>query len=133
MKDAGGHGSDPRGTAHQVGVSQVGRAPLDRDGNPLVDMNGTPMEPNSDGTLTLYHRTTPEAAGIIQRTGAFKSRENTNETFFSNRQTGQSEGYGNAVVAVRVPARQVRINDAFRNGEVHVAVSNRLLSRKNLI
>lgn len=98
----------------------------------IVDQSGEPLAVNPDGTVTLYHRTTAENAARIAATGRFLSKENTNETFFSNKPDGQAEGYGDAVVAVRVPARQVRINDAFPH-EIHVAVSNRVLSKRNLV
>lgn len=97
----------------------------------IVDQAGVPIAVNDDGTVTIYHRTTKEAAQQIRDTGRFKSLENTDETFFSNAPTGQAEGYGDAVVAVRVPAQWVRINDAFPH-EIHVAVSNRKLSKENI-
>jgi|TARA_Y100000310_G_scaffold282401_1_gene303573 hypothetical protein len=98
----------------------------------IASMDGKPIEVNQDGTVTLYHRTTPEAAQQMRETGKFISKENTNETFFSNRIEGQAEGYGDAVVEVRVPAQQIRLEDAFRNGEIHVAVSNDNISRANM-
>lgn len=110
-----------------------GEIALDIDGNKLVDMDGVPMSRNSDGTITLYHRTTPKNAERIKKTGVFTSKENTNETFFSNKLEGQGEGYGDAVIAVKVRPSDVRINDAFHNGEIHVAVSNKKLSKKNII
>jgi hypothetical protein len=45
---------------------------------------------------------------------------------------GQAEAYGGTVVTAKVPPTHVRLNDAFRDGEVHVAVSNKLLSKRNL-
>ncbi len=98
----------------------------------IVSMDGKPIDVNQDGTVTLYHRTTPEAAQRMRESGEFVSRENTNETFFSNKKEGQAEGYGDAIVEVRVPAQQVRINDAFRDGEIHVAVSNDDIGRANM-
>lgn len=75
-----------------------------------------------EGTITLYHRTSPEAADQIMRSLRFKSLENTGEAFFSSRMEGQSEGYGDAVIAVDAPVDQVRLDDEFPSGEVHVAV-----------
>jgi len=109
-----------------------GDAPLDKDGNALVDMDNKPAKANDDGTLTLYHRTTPEAAAEIQRTGKFKSLENTDETFFSTQRDGPNSAYGAAVVVANVHPSKTRINDAFHGGEIHVAVENRHLSKASI-
>lgn len=106
--------------------------PLDIEGNELVDLDGTPVNLNSDGTITLFHRTTPEAAAEIQRTGKFRSLENTNEIFFSTKPSGQAEGYGESVVAVRVRPADVRLDDAFHDGEIHVAVNTDKLGKANI-
>ncbi len=110
-----------------------GKIPIDADKNELIDMDGIPMDVNPDGTITLYHRTSPEKAEQVRKTGIFLSLENTNETFFSNKLEGQAEGYGDAVITVRVKPSDVRLNDAFHNGEIHVAVSNKRLSKRNLL
>ena len=73
---------------------------------PLEDMDRHPVQTDSDGMVTLYHRTTPEAAAAIMRSGQFSSRENTDETFFSNQRNGPNSNYGNTVVAVRVRPEQ---------------------------
>ena len=87
----------------------------------LTDLKGNTPKLNDDGTITLYHRTTPEAAAEIRRTGKFVSKENTDEVFFSSKPTGQAEGYGSEVVEVRVDPANVRLDDAF-DDEIHVAV-----------
>jgi len=96
-------------------------APLDQGGSPLQDLNGVPVPVNEDGTITLYHRTTPETAQRIRETGRFVSAENTNEAFFSTRAAGYAEGYGDATVEVRADPSDVRLDDAFQDGEIHVA------------
>lgn len=101
----------------------------DRDGSPLEDLTGQPVPRNEDGTVTLYHRTTLEAANRIRETGRFVSAENTDEVFLSTTREGNAEGYGDAVVEVKVDPSIVRLDDAFQNGEVHVAVKSRDLSR----
>tara|TARA_Y100001963_G_scaffold30222_1_gene41332 strand:- start:6766 stop:9702 length:2937 start_codon:yes stop_codon:yes gene_type:complete len=88
----------------------------------LADLGGSTPKLNPDGTITLYHRTTPEAANEIRRTGRFISRENTREVFFSNQPQGQGSGYGTEIVEVRVNPKDVRLDDAFDN-EIHVAVN----------
>ena len=87
----------------------------------LTDLKGNTPKLNDDGTITLYHRTTPEAAAEIRRTGKFVSKENTDEIFLSSKPTGQAEGYGSEVVEVRVDPAKVRLDDAF-DDEIHVAV-----------
>ena len=87
----------------------------------LTDLKGNAPKLNDDGTITLYHRTTPEAAAEIRRTGKFISKENTDEVFLSSKRTGQAEGYGSEVVEVRVDPDKVRLDDAF-DDEIHVAV-----------
>ena len=88
----------------------------------LADLGGSTPKLNPDGTITLYHRTTPEAANEIRRTGRFTPRENTREVFFSNQPQGQGSGYGTEIVEVRVNPKDVRLDDAFDN-EIHVAVN----------
>jgi hypothetical protein len=107
--------------------------PLDRDGNELVDMDDVPIKVNSDGTVTLYHRTTTEKAEDLRKTGKFRSLENTNETFFSNKLEGQAVGYGDAVITVKITPSKTRLDDAFHEGEVTVAVSNKFLSKANIV
>ena len=96
-------------------------------------MNGSALKTNKDGTLNLYHRTSKENADNIKKTGKFLSKENTNETFFSNHSNGYGEDYGDSIVKIKIHPRYTRINDAFRNGEVHVAVHNKYLSKNNII
>jgi lipopolysaccharide biosynthesis protein len=84
--------------------------------------------------LTLYHRTNKENADRIHKTGNFTSKENTNETFFStHRDSEQTKGYGDHVVAVRVHPKHARLDDEFPNGEQHYAVSNRVLTKRHIV
>jgi hypothetical protein len=99
--------------------------------NGLYDLSGNPMAVNTDGTVTLYHRTTPEKAAALKASGKFKSLENTDETFFSSLSDGQAAGYGEALITVRVNPAFVRLDDAF-DDEIHVTVSNKNLSLANL-
>lgn len=116
-----------------VGKPEPEVAATDIDDNELVDMDDVPVEVSSDGTITLYHRTTAEKAESLRKTGRFKSLENTNETFFSNKLEGQAVGYGDAVITVKVKPEKVRLDDAFHDGEITVAVSNKALSKANII
>jgi len=96
-------------------------APVDMNGSELVDLDGTPVPVNTDGTITVYHRTSAENAARIEESGRFVSEENTGEAFFSTRRDGQATGYGDAVVELRLDPSTVRIDDAFHGGEVHLA------------
>lgn len=114
-------------TASRSPRSRVAR---DANGNDLIDLDGVPVPVNPDGTITLYHRTTPAAKAEIERTGSWLSRENTGGVYFSTDPATDSyaAGYGDVLVSARVPARLVHLNDAFHNGEVHVEVSRRALT-----
>ena len=56
---------DQERQAAQTRTQFQGGIPTDVDGNELVDMDGTPIPLNSDGTITLYHRTSKENADYI--------------------------------------------------------------------
>lgn len=72
--------------------------------------------------IDLYHRTSAERAREIERSGRFVSLENTSEVYFSNRRRGQAEGYGVAVVHVRIPESLAELDDEFPDGELHYRV-----------
>lgn len=85
------------------------------------------------GVLDLYHRTTPEAAAVIYSTGRWQSRENTQEVYFSTRRDGQTDGYGDGVVHVRVPVAIAELEDEFPDGEEHYRVRAVLLRPEHLV
>ncbi|MGQ0632474.1 MAG: Fic/DOC family protein [Sporichthyaceae bacterium] len=73
--------------------------------------------------VDLYHRTSVAAAQRIITERSMTSRENTAEAYFSNRrEQGQSDGYGEAVVHVRVPAHLAELDDEFPDGEQHFRI-----------
>ena len=98
----------------------------------IEDLSGNPIEVDKNGMVTLYHRTSKESANQMNKTGKFISKENTDETFFSNKPTGQAEGYGDSIIGIKVPAQDIRIDDAFRD-EIHVAVSNKKIDLHSII
>lgn len=102
------------------------------DDNQIHDLSGHRPKVNRDGSVTLFHRTSEEKAYEIRSSGDFKSLENTDETFFSNKPNGQAAGYGDGLIAVRVPAEKLRVDDAFKD-EIHFAVSNKDLSKESII
>jgi hypothetical protein len=105
--------------------------PLDKDENPLIDMDNRPIATNRDGTVTLYHRTSEAAAKQIKRTGRFTSRESTQEVYFSNIPDGQAASFGDYVVEVKVHPNRTRLTDAM-HGEMYLAVPTRYLSARNI-
>jgi len=82
---------------------------------------------NSDGTATLYHRTNPESAARIIKTGKMIGKEAG--LFFGTRPTGQIEGYGDAVVKVRIPVEKIELNDVFSE-EAHVIYKTTVIGRE---
>lgn len=81
----------------------------------------------------VYHRTSPEAAAQIARTGRFLSKENTDWTYASNKLQGQAESFGTSVVTLKVPKKHLMIQDEFPSGEKYFAVSNKKLSKRNIV
>ncbi|WP_301851093.1 hypothetical protein [Rhodococcus pyridinivorans] len=76
--------------------------------------------------MLLYHRTSKLAADEIIANRSWRSRENTQEVYFSSIPDGQTEGYGAVVVCVDVPESVAELEDEFPDGEQHfrVAVSD---------
>ena len=89
---------------------------------PLYDFgNGDPIPVNSDGTITLYHRTNADP-DQIKNSGGFISKENTDEIFVSTKRDGQGEGYGENVVELKVKQDDLEMDDMF-DDEAHFRVS----------
>jgi hypothetical protein len=110
--------------AAEDAIVRFQRVPTDRDGAPIEDLKGTPVPVNPDGTITVYHRTTAESAAAIVGAGKFdRGKENTGEVFASTLATGMAEGYGDVLLAFDVQPSDVRVDDAFDKGEVHVALN----------
>lgn len=72
--------------------------------------------------LRLFHRTSAESAKALAATRDWKSKENTQEAYFSTLRDGQASGYGTTVVSVLVPEGIARLDDEFPDGEQHYAV-----------
>lgn len=83
--------------------------------------------------LDLYHRTSLEAYERIVQERQMVSRENTREVYFSNREFGQAEGYGDFVVHVRVPEELAQLEDEFPDGELHYRVRVQDLAAEHFI
>lgn len=72
---------------------------------------------HEDGTVSVYHRTTPQNAEQIVKTGKMFGKED--RLFFGTKPVGQISGYGDAVVETRLPIEKLELNDVF-NGEAHL-------------
>lgn len=73
-----------------------------------------------DGFVTVYHRTSPEAAASIRKTGKIKALEP--DAFFSTKLEGQAQGFGDGVIKMRVPVNRLRLDDVFGD-EAHLAIN----------
>lgn len=82
-----------------------------------------------DERITLYHRTSPEAAAAILAGAQMTSMENTDESYFSTSPVGQAEGYGEALVVIRIPVSLIELDDEFPSGEQHYRVPNSVIGR----
>ena len=74
----------------------------------------TGLELNPDGTVTLYHHTSADAAGAIKRSGQLVSAGEPDVYLTTRRET--DTGYGDTVVTVRVNPDRLNIDDEFPNG-----------------
>ena len=74
-------------------------------------------EIDESGAIRLFHRTTPEAAEEIRRTGQMTGKEDG--VFFSTSPSRQAVGYGSEVVEVRIPLSDLELNDLF-DTEAHL-------------
>jgi DNA-binding transcriptional regulator YdaS (Cro superfamily) len=74
----------------------------------------TGLDLNPDGTVTLYHHTSADAAGSIKRSGQLVSAGEPSVYLTTRRET--DTGYGDTVVTVRVNPDRLNIDDEFPNG-----------------
>lgn len=74
-----------------------------------------------DGTVTVYHHTTPVGAAAIRDTGQMTGKEDG--VFFTTKGTADAHagGRGDATVALRLPLRLLQLDDALSD-EAHVKI-----------
>ncbi len=111
----------PEARVAEVPQEEVGAVPRDSGGAEIIDLEGQPVTLNADGTISLYHRTSTEAATRIRETGEFVSAEE-GRVFASTARTGQAEGFGPETIEIRARPEDVRLEDAFRGGEIHISM-----------
>ena len=76
-------------------------------------------EVDGNGYITVYHRTNAENAANIRQTGVMTAKEDG--LFFSTKETGYNDGYGDTVVKLRIPAEEMLLDDIF-DDEVHLRI-----------
>lgn len=104
----------------------------DKLGQEINDLVGTPIYTNPDGTIDIYHATNKQSYDHIITTGTWIPARYETDVFFSNFPRG-GEGFGDYVVHVKILPKFLRVNDAFRNGEVHLAVNHKILQKRGKI
>ena len=82
----------------------------------VMDVGG---EVDENGYITVYHRTDAENAANIRRTGVMTAKEDG--LFFSTKETGYNDGYGDTVVKLRIPAEEMLLDDIF-DDEAHLRI-----------
>lgn len=99
-----------------------------------TDIGRWPAERTVDAMLDLYHRTSVDSAVVIMRERTMVSKEADGSVYFSTHlEGGQADGYGIAVVHVRVPAHLAELDDEFPSGEQHYRIDARRLRPEHFI
>ena len=74
------------------------------------------------GIVTVYHRTTPEAAAEIQSTGKMFGKEP--DIFFSTSKDSEyGAGFGTEYIRAEIPAEQLRLDDVFPGKDASVSIT----------
>ena len=106
-----------------VGSSKKGIANLDVASKDLLEefnlRGGAKLD--SQNNVTLYHRTNKESADKIKKTGKMVGKED--RIYFSTKPSGAIKGYGDELVEVKIPIKDLNIEDIFTD-EVHVTLKS---------
>ena len=97
-------------------------------GSKIDEATGLPLNP--DGTITLYHGTTKDAAQSIVKSGKLKSAGERDVYLTTDKTAG---GYGDGtVVAVKVNPKRVTLDDEFPGGRMdfRMPVGGKLTSQQ---
>lgn len=95
----------------------------------VIDVGGVTLPLNPDGTVTLYHGTTAEAAQEIIRTGSLRSAAEPS-VYLTTAQQGTGYGDG-TVVSVDVMPSSLRLDDEFPDGRADFAIDRRFVRVSN--
>ena len=123
LKTAGATGKIAKSalTAQRAGKGSKGIGSLDANTLDLLEEINLSGGAQIDdlGNVTLYHRTTPEAASKIKKSGVMTGKED--RLFFSTKPDGAISGYGSEVVEVKIPINKLQLDDIFDN-EAHLTL-----------
>ncbi|MGN1413511.1 MAG: LPD23 domain-containing protein [Anaerovoracaceae bacterium] len=90
------------------------------DAQDTIDMvKSVGGEVDTNGYVTIYHRTSAENAKKIRESGKMSGKEDG--IFFSTQKSGYNDGYGDTVVELKVPAEILQLDDIFDN-EAHFRI-----------
>ncbi len=79
------------------------------------------------GFVKVYHRTNQAAADAIRKTGSMTGKEDG--LFFSTKEQGQAEGFGDSVIELLVPLNKLQLDDMFGD-EAHLRLPLRRIGEK---
>ena len=84
----------------------------------LIDEISEFADVDSNGMVSVFHRTSKENADKIRESGIFTPKEDG--IFFSTKRGGaNSDGYGDEVIELKIPADKLELDDIF-DGEAHL-------------
>ncbi len=88
------------------------------DAQDLIDeVRSVGGQADENGYITLYHRTSAENAEKIRESGYMMGKEDG--LFFSTRENGYNDGYGDTAVKFSIPAEMLVLDDVFGD-EAHL-------------
>lgn len=93
-------------------VEQLGKAK--RNPGRVCDLTGLPL--NKDGTVTVYHHTSADAARKIKQTRRLKATAEP-DVYVTTRKTTDT-GYGDTAVALKVDPSRLLLDDEFPDGRL---------------
>lgn len=99
-------------TDKTVAGNQGPRAASGESRRGVDESTGLPL--NDDGTVTVYHHTTPEAAAEIRKTGSLHAQAEPDVYVTTRPQT--DTGYGDTAVPIRVDPSRLALDDEFPDG-----------------
>lgn len=85
----------------------------------IEELQANDADVDSDGYVTVYHRTNEKSYNDILKSGIMRAKEDG--IFFSTKQNGQAEGFGDKVLVLKIPVEKFVIDDEFGD-EVHLRV-----------
>tara|TARA_Y100000034_G_scaffold23395_1_gene27012 strand:+ start:1439 stop:3538 length:2100 start_codon:yes stop_codon:yes gene_type:complete len=92
----------------------------------MTELEGVGAQINLDGTVRVYHRTSPENAAKIRESGEMFAKEP--DIFFSTSVDSEyGKGFGDSVVAVDIPIEDLQLDDIFPGKDASVSIGGHKL------